>query len=48
VFVFIYIPRITRTLFAVLLHDITQRGNRRELVFFKDEQGGVPRLFFYF
>jgi putative transposase len=32
-----YIPRAARTVFPDLPHHITQRGNRREPVFFKDE-----------
>jgi len=34
---FMYILRVTKTLLADLPHNITQRGNRRESVFFKDE-----------
>jgi len=30
-------PRVARTVFADLPHHITQRGNRRETVFFNDE-----------
>ena len=30
-------PRVGRTVFADLPHHIAQRGNRRETVFFKDE-----------
>ena len=30
-------PRLARTVFANLPHHITQRGNRREDVFFDDE-----------
>ena len=32
-----YIPRVARAVFADLPHYITQRGNRREPVFFDDE-----------
>jgi hypothetical protein len=34
---FMSMPSIARTVFANLPHHITQRGNRREPVFFKDE-----------
>ena len=34
---FMYMPRVARTVFADLPHHITQRGNRREPVFFEDE-----------
>jgi putative transposase len=34
---YMYILRVTKTLFADLPHHITQRGNMREPVFFKDE-----------
>jgi putative transposase len=34
---FMYMPRVARTVFADLPHHITQRGNRRETVFFNDE-----------
>jgi hypothetical protein len=34
---FIYMPRVARVVFADLPHHITQRGNRREPVFLKDE-----------
>jgi putative transposase len=34
---FMYIPRVARTVFADLPHHVTQRGNRREPFFFKDE-----------
>ncbi|MDP1950627.1 MAG: hypothetical protein Q8K59_05960 [Nitrosomonas sp.] len=30
-------PRLSRTVFAGIPHHITQRGNRRENVFFSDE-----------
>ena len=33
---FMYMPRGGRIVFAVLRYQITQRGNRREPVFFKD------------
>ncbi|HFC92322.1 MAG TPA: hypothetical protein ENJ51_05860 [Leucothrix mucor] len=31
-------PRLARTVFADIPHHITQRGNRREDVFFNDER----------
>jgi REP element-mobilizing transposase RayT len=34
---FMYMPRVARTVFADLPHHITQRGNRRETVFFNGE-----------
>jgi putative transposase len=34
---FMHMPRVARTVFADLPHHITQRGNRRETVFFNDE-----------
>jgi putative transposase len=34
-------PRAARTVFARLPHPITQRGNRREAVFFADQDRAV-------
>ena len=33
----VVMPRLPRTVFAGLPHHVTQRGNRREAIFFSDE-----------